>query len=272
MLKKEIRGEEWVALDIGGRKLLNRGGHDVFDTAQRFISIIESNLATAINPSTSTPSTPDCPICLCEPVDPVTLPCGDAYCAACLKHLIVAAGENKKFPLVCTARITDRSCGTPISLRVIRKLLSEEEEGRLFRIAFQTHVNCNPTLFRHCITPDCEEVYRPQAAGAIISCGSCKVKICGSCHVLSHEGLSCEEVAKESDLSQDGLSFARYKKANNIKACPNCKVPVFKDGGCNRFLCTQCNMHTCWVCMQTSVNATDIYNHMKKVHGSSYAM
>ena len=266
-LKEEIGGEERVALDIAGRKLLIRGDR-VFDTAQRFIAVTESNLATDLDPSASSAPDSDCPICLCEPTDPVTLPCGDAYCAACLKHLIVAAGENKKFPIACIAHLADHPCNTPISLRIIRKLLSEEEEERLFLIAFQTHVHRNPTLFRHCITPDCEEIYRPQAPGTIISCGSCNIKVCGSCHVASHEGLSCEDVAEENDLSQDGLDFARYKKANNIKACPNCKAPVFKDGGCNHVKCAHCDTHTCWFCMQTFVDGAGIYEHMREIHGS----
>ena len=33
----------------------------------------------------------------------------------------------------------------------------------------------------------------------------------------------------------------------NTKACPGCKAPIQKNGGCNHVTCTRCQGHFCWV-------------------------
>ena len=33
----------------------------------------------------------------------------------------------------------------------------------------------------------------------------------------------------------------------NTKACPGCRAPIQKNGGCNHVTCTRCQGHFCWV-------------------------
>lgn len=55
----------------------------------------------------------------------------------------------------------------------------------------------------------------------------------------------------------------------NLKKCPNCRLPIIKNGGCSHVRCA-CGCHFCWLCGFHSNDSPTIYNHLNNVHGSIY--
>ncbi|EPE02423.1 dihydroxyacid dehydratase [Ophiostoma piceae UAMH 11346] len=73
----------------------------------------------------------------------------------------------------------------------------------------------------------------------------------------------CEEcAARRTSASGGGGVEAR------IKACPQCKTPTEKTGGCDHIACVVpgCGAHWCFFCGE-AVSSTGIYKHMSEEHG-----
>eukprot|EP01101_Sappina_pedata_P007414 TRINITY_DN3917_c0_g1_i2.p1 TRINITY_DN3917_c0_g1~~TRINITY_DN3917_c0_g1_i2.p1 ORF type:complete len:210 (+),score=16.18 TRINITY_DN3917_c0_g1_i2:264-893(+) len=78
-------------------------------------------------------------------------------------------------------------------------------------------------------------------------CPSCQAVICRVCSEKGHaQAEKCPVEAKSSSL----FHSAANKKwcAMNTCKCPNCKVPIEKQGDCNRVKCTRCNHYFRWKC------------------------
>lgn len=61
---------------------------------------------------------------------------------------------------------------------------------------------------------------------------------------------------------------------NDIRICPNpnCKLPIQKNGGCNRVTCSKCGKSMCWKnkCMLLFNTANECYAHLNAVHGGYF--
>lgn len=66
-----------------------------------------------------------------------------------------------------------------------------------------------------------------------------------------HEGEVCSDydqriAGKKQAAADDAASEAEVMK---MKACPNCKSPFKKDGGCDHMICTRCRFEFCHLCL-----------------------
>lgn len=214
----------------------------------------------------------DCPVCFCDPTEPILLPCGHRYCQVCLQHLLRAACSANSSMVTCVMDIEGsdgiEACGTRVPIPVIRNLLEPTEEEDLFKATFLAHIHSRPEEFHYCPSPDCQIIYKQGVEGTVLRCPSCITRICASCHVEFHDGQSCEEY---QDLKSGDKAFERWRKTHGAKPCPKCGVTLEKSGGCNHMTCTRCSAHICWVCMRVFSN-TDrgddgVYAHMRREHG-----
>jgi hypothetical protein len=48
------------------------------------------------------------------------------------------------------------------------------------------------------------------------------------------------------------------------KACPGCKAPTVRIGGCAHITCTQCQQHWCYICGEGFEDAGAVYEHMEQ--------
>ncbi|KAI6150083.1 hypothetical protein EDD17DRAFT_1193430 [Pisolithus thermaeus] len=201
-----------------------------------------------------------CPVCFNDPVLPTFLHCGHQWCRGCLTGYLVSAVDNKTFPLTCLGN--DACCTERIPLSLSRELLTTSEFDAVVDAAFWTHVHSRPDEFHHCPVPDCAQIYRSAPRNTILQCPSCLVRICPSCHIESHDGMTCEE----RDEAEDKL-FWQWRSDNDVKDCPVCRVPIERSEGCNHMTCIRCQSHICWECLAVFPRGEGIYDHMRHKHG-----
>ncbi|KAK0192300.1 hypothetical protein F5146DRAFT_1039268 [Armillaria mellea] len=252
-LKQEL-GDENVTLNLWDRALTVRGGSPSLNAVRVAIKQAQDRQRYGRRASID-----ECPICFDEVVAPFTLNCGHSACRSCLKNYLVAAIDNRFFPLTCLGN--EASCPERIPLSVARELLSASQFDSVMHSAFSAHVHARPGEFHYCPTPDCPQIYRSAPNGTVLQCPSCLIRICSTCHVEQHDGSDCP------DRDDKDVAFKEWAKKHDVKNCPGCKVPIERAEGCNHVTCTRCQTHICWVCSKTFPRGQGIYEHMRATHG-----
>jgi hypothetical protein len=201
-----------------------------------------------------------CPVCLDPPLTPVTLSCGHRWCKACLVAYLTAAADTRSFPISCLGN--QGRCTEFIPMRVVRKVLPPGDFDALASAAFHTYVQSRPGEYHYCPTPDCPQAYPTGPRNDPLSCPSCLARICSTCHVEYHEGVTCADREDGGDRL-----FQEWMRIHDVKKCPGCHAPIERAAGCNHMTCTRCHTHTCWVCLETFPQGQGIYDHMREFHG-----
>jgi hypothetical protein len=259
-------GVDVVDVDVIDLTLHVQGDEDDVRKAHRFLA----NLQVVI------PTSPQmdhlCPVCVCDPTDPVELPCNHTYCLLCLQHQLRTCANHDIVKVICIAEQpvedaevkTFRQCGEPIAYHVIHEMLSPTDETALLTASFFSHIRANCEEFRYCPTLGCKVVYKRQERGTITACPECHIQICPACHVQFHEGLTCAE-----HIEIERRSLQAFQKSGGrigVRECPKCKAQLEKRGGSHQVECVSCGANVCWACMQT-VRVHLSSQHMRERHG-----
>ncbi|KAF7359248.1 RBR-type E3 ubiquitin transferase [Mycena sanguinolenta] len=212
---KEALGDDNANLVISPRasKVVIRGGEDARHLLTR---LIDESLAEGAGNIQRTMTGAPCPICYDEVSHPVTLGCNHAYCIGCIRHYLSTAADT--FPLVCLGN--EATCETPIPLSTIKQFLPLLQFHQLLDTAFLRHIERHPQEFKYCKTPDCTQIYRCSAAATAVTCPSCFLAICSSCHQDGHDGVSCAEKRLQSDPEEQERRNDEWARANGVKRCP----------------------------------------------------
>ena len=171
---------------------------------------------------------PDCAVCWTEAEDAYRTPCGHFYCRDCFVSQCSSASDGD-VPVRCFG--DSGECLQVLTIAEIKNTLPSEAFEQLLEDSFTTHVRTHPQSFQYCPTPDCQQIYRVSSTGVNFTCPACLTPVCTSCHVVSHDGMTCElyrRVQTEGDEE-----FRTWKRENEVKDCPECKVPIEKSAGCN---------------------------------------
>ena len=64
-------------------------------------------------------------------------------------------------------------------------------------------------------------------------------EFCSRCKQFPHPGIPCSSTEEEK--------WNKYKKDNNVKNCPLCRIEISKNMGCNHIHCA-CGYDFCWLC------------------------
>ena len=251
---QENLGLDNVVLDLMNRRLRIRGNQEAFDRAREAV-----NRARSRHSGERQTTGAECPVCFEAATSPISLHCGHRWCRACITRYLTAAVDQNFFPLTCLGN--EAHCPERIPLGIAKEVLPTHDFEAVLNAAFSAHIHTRPNEFHFCPTPDCSQVYRSAPEGTVLQCPSCLLRICPNCHSEAHDGLACAEV--------DGgeVLFKEWMKKNDVKSCPGCNIPIEHAEGCNHMMCTQCQTHICWVCMQTFPKGEGIYGHMRQVHG-----
>ena len=211
---------------------------------------------------------PECPICLCEIElnELVRLEyCGHPYCQPCLESQVQSGIQDKQFPLVCAAEDCNGSLvQQDLRLQMEKGLINLKQ---LAAAAVSCYVAKNQKVFRYCITPDCEIVYRVSEDGRQFQCPECGSRMCTTCHIQYHDGLTCA-MYHSAKTGEGSIELWIKEKPGERKKCPKCQIGIEKIDGCNHMSCSACKAHICWVCLAVFTTGNDCYGHLNTVHGS----
>ncbi|KAJ7589566.1 hypothetical protein C8J56DRAFT_889107 [Mycena floridula] len=256
----ETFGDETATLDITSSTLTIRGGDDV----RHFLNnMIPESLSTIPISSTSNEI---CPVCYDQVSSPFPLGCGHIYCTPCLRHLLTSAKDTRNFPLCCLG--SENTCGIPIPIPTIQRLISVTEFNHLLETVFIDYVEKHPNDLRFCKTPACTQLYRCTRSSEEINCPSCFSSVCSACHGEGHSGMTCEQWRTQNSSAEQERLTDRWmmRQGGRVKKCPSCNVHIEKLEGCNHMKC-RCGAHVCWICLQVFTDDRHVYQHLNSVHG-----
>jgi len=249
-------GNESILVDIWERTVTLRGGDELYEAG---VEAVHQAQQSPLAQRPYAQNITECPVCFNEVVSPITLRCGHKWCRTCLSQYLLAALDNRHFPLTCLG--DEAKCTEPISLSIARSVLQPSEFNSVVEASLSAYVHAHAKEFHYCPSPDCMQIYRTGPKGTVVQCPSCLLRICSHCHAEAHDGFACAE--------QDGGDklFKEWAASHDVKNCPGCAIPIERDEGCHHVTCIQCQTHICWVCLQTFPKGEGIYKHMREEHG-----
>lgn len=193
-----------------------------------------------------------CSICYLEkPVDgSITLDCKDRFCKKCIKNHIKAflnssaGNESKVLCPICSKDINyhivtfvlDKFWIDFYEKRLLRNLKRESKEYMKF---------CNNCDYAAYISIDADE----------FECPKCNQTICPKCNRIS-SGTCCREFSL-SDIEE-------FK--NTLVRCPECKLGILKENGCNFIKClwNECKgIIFCFLCKKI-LSEDEHFSHYKR--------
>jgi HrpA-like RNA helicase len=169
--------------------------------------------------------------------------CGHRYCSDCFQGKMNPNDLSVlKFPICCDYP----NCQKPLVWRDIVSHLDGDTLQRVLQYSFRVHVQTHIHEYVPCFGLDCNQVFKKIQQGEY-NCDTCRTVYCASCcnrekkPVLLHPSKTCAEVrASTETLDLASLGFC---------ACPQCRAPIEKNGGCYHMSCASCKVHFCWGCM-----------------------
>ncbi|KAJ0399593.1 hypothetical protein ATCC90586_004764 [Pythium insidiosum] len=97
---------------------------------------------------------------------------------------------------------------------------------------------------RWCPRPNCGELIMCDPTERNFTCPKCDTKGCFRCRGNAHRFWFCTRAEDDSYLAWErGVGSRRA-----VRACPRCRIRIWKTEGCNHMTCTQCRHEYCWVC------------------------
>ena len=75
-------------------------------------------------------------------------------------------------------------------------------------------------------------------------CSSCGKGYCFSHSIAHGPDKSCEQYEREK-MQENALNQAKI--SSMAKKCPQCGIPIQKNGGCNHMKCSSCKCNFCWI-------------------------
>lgn len=204
----------------------------------------ESLLANTVDDPTN-----ECEICLLPFTEGGTLNflCGHQFCDTCccqyFEEKILNDGEAIRIQCPHT------NCKMLVDDETILNLISEKAVNRWEMLIAQKFVMSHP-LMRFCQSEDCDYTVKIKMVEQVdpikVTC-KCGYESCLQCGEMWHDSVTCDLLKKWIiDIIED-VESAKWLQ-ENAKQCPNCKINIEKNGGCNHMSCRSCRHEFCWLC------------------------
>ncbi|XP_071094097.1 uncharacterized protein [Haliotis cracherodii] len=267
-LQQDI-GLRSVVLNFKQQTVKLVGSIEDIDKAVKVIEDISSKLLDGVK-APEEEELPECCVCFC-PIEPKELCrlqcCGHAYCLDCVKRQVETAVTGRDLPILCG----HDGCDQPFAWKDLSNLVREGTltVAGLAVSSLSSFVGKNSKLYKYCLTPNCNMVYRVTSTGAVFQCPECSVRICTSCHTQYHDGLTCAMYQSGRD-DEDSLDQWLAANSKTTKKCPNCQTPIEKTEGCNHMHCKACDCSFCWLCREWFKTPDECYNHLSERHGGCF--
>lgn len=171
--------------------------------------------------------------------------CGHKFCKYCWEsYLNSKILDSPKAAITCAAHKCVALMDDEMILGLLTKNHIKEKFHMLIRNSFVQH---NP-LLRWCPATNCcfaIKVARVEPKGCLCRCG---YEFCFGCTEFWHAPIDCQLLDKWKKTLRGDLSTNRWLLLNTNK-CPQCRVDIQKNGGCNHMTCKSCQKQFCWVCL-----------------------
>ncbi|RKP26393.1 hypothetical protein SYNPS1DRAFT_14247 [Syncephalis pseudoplumigaleata] len=172
-----------------------------------------------------------------------------------------------------TAALSSSSSSSPSSIRRGKRRENEVTDAAMARPAESSRkrrrlsarvLSSRDTAVNGIVTSLCQLERRPavwrELQFKIVAqfprarCHACDKDICMQCgEQTHHRGLSCQQhlrrMLERGTRSMDTVREDLRWKLEHSKPCPNCRVLIDRDDGCNRVDCLYCGYRFCWMCL-----------------------
>ena len=180
------------------------------------------------------------------------------FCLECAKRQADAEVGQSRYKITC---MDGSGCKAEFSNEQKERFLDDKTRETLARLQQQAELReAGLEDLEQCPFCDYAAIYPPVKVNRVFRCANpeCEKASCRLCKAADHLPRTCEEQKKEDGVSERHLLEEAMTKAI-LKACPKCKVPLLKDGGCNKMVCSRCRCAVCDYCGKDITK--DAYNH-----------
>ena len=189
--------------------------------------------------------------------------CGHLFCWSCFYHFLVSRVDESR---VLELRCPQPGCQRPVLDAEAKLVLDAHQYARYRRFKRAAQLAADPRV-RYCPNRSCQRVLRGSAAQPRMLCSACGLQSCYTCSIPWHDGLSCLQVLRHTQLrgpSADDVAFLQLMHAqqetgsssggsggsaavNTYRQCPTCGVWVERSAGCAKMTC-RCGSQWCFQC------------------------
>ncbi|XP_034407238.1 E3 ubiquitin-protein ligase parkin-like isoform X2 [Cyclopterus lumpus] len=188
----------------------------------------------------------------------ICLDCFHRYCQTRLSERQFVSHPVIGYSLPCAAGCIDSLIKELHHFRI----LGEDQYGRYQQYGAEECLLMNGGLM--CPSPGCGAGLIPPDGTSRVQCErqlGCGFVFCKYCREAYHEGACLTERAPPTAEASQGFMVedeaslrGRWDRASllllqeSTKRCPQCSVPVERDGGCMHMQCPLCRADWCWLC------------------------
>jgi hypothetical protein len=227
-----------------------------------------------------------CTICLDEgpSTDFRQLGCGHRFCVECLKDALrLGLDEEWAQAMAERLRCPKRGCKYQMNAQDVEVISGDEARvARYHELLTLLFINANRN-FRRCPMLNCEAIYEVGPNAQTITCrGNCQARFCSHCREPHRQNEPCQEASAPnqnnnnaaisgSQIQQEQEQQYREWLRQNTKPCPQCRLNIQKNGGCNHMTCKSCRHEFCWQCLAHWKNpGQNGYNEFAQTHQGFY--
>lgn len=201
----------------------------------------------------------------------LSLPCGHFFCESCWRDYIMShtytvgkvknenEGQNKDGNeennssgstditfSTDVLKCMESGCKTVILPLDIKMICGEKDEEAYLQ-RFNSKSIDTAVLVKRCSNPRCNLLLNLDSIGpcGIVEC-KCGQWTCWKCGEKVHAPLHCQNVMKWKQKEKKNADVLWLTE--NTKQCPNCKIMIEKNEGCNHMTCQNCKYEFCWLC------------------------
>ncbi|XP_058508225.1 E3 ubiquitin-protein ligase parkin isoform X2 [Solea solea] len=188
----------------------------------------------------------------------ICLDCFRRYCETRLNERQFVHHRDIGYSLPCTAGCSDSLIKEIHHFRV----LGNEQYGRYLQYGAEECLLTIGGLM--CPSPGCGAGLVPADDSRRVECdqrAGCGFVFCRDCRGAYHQGACQTQTAQPTDDASQGFVVdeeaclrGRWDRESllfireSTKRCPQCSVPVERNGGCMHMQCSLCRAEWCWIC------------------------
>lgn len=159
--------------------------------------------------------------------------CDHKFCHECLGNYLNSKIESRDLnPIKCP---NSPDCKSNMKFNEVKQILKPEKFERFDSLLVELNLSQDPNCV-FCPRPNCgNAMIRWKDSDIMMICPNtkCNFSFCFNCKEAWHSDVTCENYQKwKQENSNNGISFQTWA-SQNAKPCPNCKVLINKNGGCN---------------------------------------